>query len=197
MSKIFKLIAESLPKDANTEISMLFNMPDDMNGGIFLMHRVVGEHDDSIDIPEEYFNMLDICDHAIDVHTHPNYNCIPSAMDIAFYLSNPEIREAYIVGKDAIAHIPFRYDREYIAPHTVEKAYNQIVQEIADDYDNFVASVTSKDTCDISYLTSFTNVGQDTIAEAMFTEASLQLMEYFKLTDFALYDLPDYFKEQK
>ncbi|MDD3041047.1 hypothetical protein [Bacteroides sp.] len=173
---------------------MLFNMPDD--GGIVLMHKVVGEHDDSIDIPDEYFNMLDICDHAIDVHTHPNYNCIPSAMDIAFYLSNPDIREAYIVGKDAIAHITFKEDREYVAPHTVEKVYNQIVQGIADDYDNFVESVTSKDICDPFYLTSFTNVGQDTIAEAMFTEASWQLMGHFKLTDFALYELPDYFQKK-
>ncbi len=134
------------------EINLLY---DYQEGELILMNEVIGEHDDQIDIPETYFNMLEICEYPIDAHNHPNFNAAPSAMDIAFWLSNDEIREAIIVGENNdIRH--FILPDEYVHPHTVETAYHNIIHQVAEE-------------------------GKHPAAKDMFLEVSERLLKHFHI----------------
>lgn len=158
---------DKMPDDV--EVSLLY---DSLESGKTLVHQTVGNEPDAIEVDDTYFAELDNCNFAIDIHTHPDYNAVPSAMDIAFYLSNPAIREAIIIGKNEYSVMTFDEDREYVSPRTIEAEYNYIIQNLESHYRELKDAESTN------------------IAEQLFTEASFQLIDMFDFIKFKMYPLP-------
>jgi hypothetical protein len=160
----------------NVEQSFLF----DRDGyDLEIVHSIVSNSNSEIDIPDAYFEALSTCYYPVDVHTHPNFNCIPSVLDVAFYLSNPEIQEVYIIGDKHYSYIQFPYNRSYVDPATIENEYLRVMNEVVSDYEKFVTN--SKELAVYGIID-----GYGSVAEGMTSEVSLRLMEVFGIVDFEI-----------
>jgi proteasome lid subunit RPN8/RPN11 len=157
----FQKIIQYVDHSIDVEQSLLFDMND--NGDLRLMNKTVSVSSEEVDIPDEYFEKLFNCEGIpVDVHTHPNYNCIPSVLDIAFYLSNEAIREAYIIGGSHYFHISFPAHRKFVPPSFVEQEYLRIMNEMVKKFDF------------------------DSVPESMATEVSLRLMDAFGIMEYEI-----------
>ncbi|NLE04580.1 MAG: hypothetical protein GX638_07245, partial [Crenarchaeota archaeon] len=144
-------------------------------------NKTVSVSSEEVDIPDEYFDGLFNCEGIpVDVHTHPNYNCIPSVLDIAFYLSNEAIREAYIIGGSHYFHISFPAYRKFVPPSFVEQEYLRIMNEMVKKFD------FDKDIPDDTFLCYDIIDGNNSVPESMATEVSLRLMNEFGIMEYEI-----------
>ena len=175
----FQKIIQHVDHSINVEQSFLFDMND--NGDLRLMNKTVSVSSEEVDIPDEYFEKLFNCEGIpVDVHTHPNYNCIPSVLDIAFYLSNEAIREVYIIGRSHYFHISFPAHRKFVPPSFVEQEYLRIMKEMVKKFD------FDKDIPDDTFLCHGIIDGNNSVPESMATEVSLRLMNAFGIMEYEI-----------
>jgi len=155
-------------KSKDFEESFLYDGEDNPQ----LRHYELSNSPEEVEIGDGYYDELLCAEYAIDVHTHPNFNAVPSLLDIAFYLVNDELKEAFILGKDEVFHTVFKEGRKSIPIHTVEGAYLKIINDLVPHQADIKVNDYSKG------------------AESLFAYASFELMRKFGL-DYKIIKLSD------